>query len=176
MKIFLLSTLVLLLSPLAQAACPDYLDNTMRKLHSKEEVNFCEAYADQPMLIVNTASHCGYTRQFSGLEAVHQRYRDQGLVVVGFASDSFNQEANDEAKAADICYENFGVSFTMIAPTSVRGDDANPVFKQLGSATEPPRWNFNKYLVNRDGEVVAQFGSGTTPESDELTRAIEELL
>jgi glutathione peroxidase len=176
MKTVLLTTLALLLSPLAQAACPDYLDTTMRKLHSKEEVNFCEAYAGHPMLIVNTASHCGYTKQFKGLESVHQRYGEQGLVVVGFASDSFKQEANDEAKAADICYKNYGVSFTMIAPTPVRGDDANPVFQQLGSATEPPSWNFNKYLVNSDGEVVAHFGSRTTPDSEELANAIEELL
>ena len=85
----------------ALAACPDFLDHSMRKLHSKEEVNFCEVQAGRPMLIINTASHCGYTPQFKGLEALHREYADRGLVVVGFASDDFRQEAKDEAKAAE---------------------------------------------------------------------------
>ena len=176
MRTILLAAATLALSPLAQAACPDYLDTTMRKLHSKQEVNFCEDFQGKPMLIVNTASHCGFTKQFKGLEAVHQRYQEQGLVVVGFASDSFKQEADDEAKAADICYKNYGVSFTMIAPSPVKGDDVNPVFRRLGADTEPPSWNFNKYLVDADGKVVSHFGSSTRPDSDTLTSAIESVL
>ena len=164
------------LSPLAMADCPAYLDQTLRKLHSQESVNLCQSFAGKPLLIVNTASHCGFTPQFKGLEALHQEYRDEGLVVLGFSSDDFNQEANDEASAAKVCFVNNGVSFTMIAPTHVRGDKANPVFAQLGAVTSAPTWNFNKYLVDKEGNVVEHFGSRVTPESEELRSAIEKIL
>lgn len=163
-------------SPLALANCPDYLDHSMRKLHSQDQVNLCEVQAGKPMLIINTASHCGYTKQFKSLEALYQTYREQGFNVVGFASDDFNQEAKDEAKAAEVCYVNYGVTFTMIAPSHVKGDDANPVFRELAIQTEAPSWNFNKYLVDSDGNVVQHFGSNTAPDSDELQTAIESVL
>ena len=173
-----LTTLVIAtLAPgLAAAACPDYLDHDMRKLHSKEQVNFCELQQGRPMLIINTASHCGYTKQFKGLEALHQQYRDQGLVVVGFASNDFKQEAKDEAKAAEVCYVNYGVTFTMIAPSHVKGDEANPVFQELAKQTDSPSWNFNKYLVDASGKVVEHFGSNTRPDSKDLTQAVESIL
>ena len=158
------------------AACPEYLDQTMRRLHSQEDVNLCEVTAGRPTLIVNTASHCGYTPQFKGLEALHQEYAARGLVVVGFASDSFRQEADSEAEAADVCYVNYGVSFTMLAPTPVRGSEANPVFQPLGAAAGEPKWNFNKYLVTGDGTVVEHFDSGTRPDSAALRQAIEKVL
>tara|TARA_R110002072_G_scaffold68728_1_gene166987 strand:+ start:258 stop:785 length:528 start_codon:yes stop_codon:yes gene_type:complete len=171
-----LSILLLLGSLAAQAACPDYLDHSMRQLHSKAEVNFCSAFEGKPMLVINTASHCGYTSQFKGLEAVYQQYKDQGLVVVGFASDDFKQEADDEAKAADICFVNFGVTFTMLAPSHVRGENANPVFQELARQTRAPSWNFNKYLIDAQGRVVEHFGSNTKPESESLQAAIEKIL
>lgn len=158
------------------AACPAYLDHDMRKLHSKEQVNFCALQDGKPMLIINTASHCGYTSQFKGLEALHKQYRDRGLVVVGFASNDFRQEAKDEEKAAEVCYVNYGVTFTMIAPSGVRGDDANPVFAELANQKGKPSWNFNKYLVDSDGAVVARFGSNTSPDDEALTAAIEQVL
>ncbi len=170
------AVLALTLSGGVTAACPDYLDHEMRRLHSKEDVNLCEVTAGKPMLIVNTASHCGYTPQFKGLEALHQAYKDRGLVVVGFASDSFKQEADSEAEAADVCFVNYGVSFTMLAPTPVRGDEANPVFEALGAAAGEPKWNFNKYVVNADGTVVEHFDSGVRPDSETLTAAIEKVL
>lgn len=157
-------------------SCPDYLGHSMRRLHSQEDVNLCEVTAGKPVLIVNTASHCGYTPQFKGLEALHREYSERGLVVVGFASDSFRQEADSEAEAADVCYVNYGVSFTMLAPTPVRGEDANPVFRALGSAAGEPKWNFNKYLVAGDGTVIEHFDSSTRPDSAELRRAIEKVL
>jgi len=160
----------------ASASCPAWLNHTFRKLHSSQSVNLCEAYAGRPMLIVNTASHCGFTPQFKGLEAVHAKYRDQGLVVVGFASDDFNQEAKDEAEAADTCFLNFGVTFTMLAPSSVKGAAANPVFRELARQTKAPGWNFNKYLVSADGVVRQHFGSSVTPESAPFTRAVAGLL
>ena len=160
----------------AVAACPDYLDHSMRKLHSKEDVNFCQAFGNKPMLIVNTASHCGYTPQFKGLEALYNKYREKGLVVVGFASDDFRQEARDEASAAEVCYVNYGVTFTMIAPSHVKGAEANPVFQALNSQSQPPGWNFNKYLVDSSGKVVQHFGSNTKPDSKVLEEAIESVL
>ena len=175
-----MKSLIVLLAMLASAAswssCPEYLDTTMRKLHSSEELNFCESFADRPMLIVNTASHCGFTPQFNGLEALHKKYGDKGLVVVGFASNDFRQEAKDEAEAAHVCYKNYGVSFTMLAPSHVKGEQANAVFKALAEQSKAPGWNFNKYLVDREGRVVQHYGSGTTPESKELQAAIEQLL
>lgn len=167
---------VMLATAPAFAACPDYLNHSMRKLHSKEDVNFCQAFGNKPMLIVNTASHCGYTPQFSGLEALYNKYRDKGLVVVGFASDDFRQEAQDEAAAAQVCYVNYGVTFTMIAPSHVTGADANPVFQALNRQSQAPGWNFNKYLVNASGEVVRHFDSNTRPDSKVLEAAIESVL
>jgi glutathione peroxidase len=166
----------MLMAAAASASCPAYLDHDMRKLHSKDVVNLCEVSAGKPLLVVNTASHCGYTPQFKGLEKLYNKYREQGLEVVGFASDDFRQEAKDEEKAAEVCYVNYGVTFTMLAPTHVRGDDANPVFLELAAQTQAPSWNFNKYLVDRAGKVVMHFGSNTAPESPELEQAIERVL
>lgn len=176
MKAITLILTTLLLSAPVTAACPDFLDHSMRKLHSKQEVNLCALQDGRPMLLVNTASHCGYTRQFEGLEALHKKYGEEGLVVVGFASDDFRQEAKDEAQAAQICYVNYGVTFTMLAPTPVRGDAANPVFRALAEQSQAPNWNFNKYLLDGAGKVVRHFGSSTEPDSAALTGAIESLL
>jgi glutathione peroxidase len=156
--------------------CPVLFKGEFRKLHSQQQVDLCELTATRVVLVVNTASHCGFTSQFKGLEALHQRYKDEGLVVVGFASDDFKQEANDEAEAAEICFLNFGVSFTMLAPTHVRGAEANSVFVALAQQTKAPSWNFNKYLVDQNGKVLAHFGSMTKPDSPDLSKAIEAAL
>ena len=166
-----------LLSSVARAAdCPAWLDHDFQKLHSAETVNLCKLSDGKPLLIVNTASHCGFTPQFNGLEALHEKYRDQGLVVVGFPSNDFFQESKDQAETAAICYINYGVKFTMLAPSAVRGRDANPVFRELGKQTDAPSWNFNKYLVTPAGKVVAHYESDVTPESRTMNRAIESLL
>jgi glutathione peroxidase len=159
----------------AQAACPAFLNHEFKKLHSVDSVNLCSAYAGKPLLIVNTASHCGFTPQFKGLEALHRKYKDKGLVVVGFPSDDFNQEAKDQAETADVCYVNYGVTFTMVAPSPVKGPQANPVFQELNRRAGEPTWNFNKYLVSADGTVVQHFDSEVTPDSAELNQAIEKL-
>jgi len=132
--------------------------------------------AGKPMLLVNTASHCGFTPQFKGLEAAYEKYKDRGLVVVGFSSDDFNQEAKDEDEAATVCFINYGVTFTMLAPQHVKGPDANTVFKELAKQTQEPKWNFNKYLVAADGKVVQYFDSRVAPESDQFNAAVEKLL
>ncbi len=156
--------------------CPAFLNQDFRKLHSAQSVNLCKSFAGRPMLIVNTASHCGFTPQFKGLEAVHAKYKDKGLVVVGFASDDFNQEAKDEAEAADTCFLNYGVTFTMLAPQHVKGTEANPVFRELARQTAAPNWNFNKYLVKGDGTVVQHFDSKVTPDSQTFDQAVAALV
>ncbi len=158
------------------ASCPDFLNHSMRKLASTESIQFCEAYEGKALLIVNTASYCGYTSQFEGLEKVHQSYADNGLVVLGFSSDDFFQEDNDEGDAAEVCFEKYDVTFPVIATSAVRGSNANPVFRGLGEAAGYPRWNFNKYLVSPAGEVVEHFSSGVKPDSEEMRAAIEAAL
>lgn len=167
----------LLAVPAATAAeCPEFLDGEFKRLHSSRTVNLCAEHAGKPLLVVNTASHCGYTRQFAGLEALHRQYGPRGLAVIGFPSDDFNQEARDEQKTAEVCYVNYGVTFTMLAPSSVKGPRANPVFRALAASTQEPGWNFAKYLVSADGRRVQHFRSSVEPDSPELTRAIEQLL
>ncbi|RPI15762.1 MAG: glutathione peroxidase [Lysobacterales bacterium] len=158
------------------ADCPAFLDHEFQRLHSSERVNLCASYAGKPMLIVNTASHCGFTPQFKGLEALHRKYGERGLVVVGFPSNDFDQEAASQAETAEVCYRNFGVTFTMVAPSPVKGPDANPVFKELARQSREPGWNFSKYLVRPDGTVAGAFGSRVAPDSPELGEAIEQLL
>ena len=160
----------------SSVACPEFLNTEMRKLASTEVINFCETYPNKPLLIVNTASNCGYTHQLAGLEQVHQRYQSDGLVVIGFSSDDFFQEDNDEGDAAEVCFEKYDVTFPVIATSAVRGSDANPVFRGLGEAAGYPRWNFNKYLVSPAGEVVEHFSSGVKPDSEEMRAAIEAAL
>lgn len=173
----LIAVIFMLTSASVMAAeCPAYLDQDLRKLHSSDSVNLCDVAAGKPMLVVNTASRCGYTGQFEGLESLHKEYSDKGLVVVGFASDDFRQEAATEEEAANVCFKNFGVTFTMIAPTAVTGSDANPVFRAINSQSTPPRWNFHKYVVNARGEVVETFPSRVTPDSSELRDAIDRVM
>jgi glutathione peroxidase len=160
----------------AAPSCPAFLNKDFRKLHSSDDVNLCKLVAGKPMLLVNTASHCGFTPQFKGLEAAWEKYKDRGLVVVGFSSDDFNQEAKDEEEAATVCFINYGVTFTMLAPQHVKGPEANPVFKELARQTQEPKWNFNKYLVTADGKVAQYFDSRVAPESDQFNEAVEKLL
>lgn len=186
-KIILLALMALLLPALAQAQstaeqpikkqnnCQDFTNVTLRKLRSKEFVNLCQ-FENQPLLIVNTASNCGFTPQFAGLEAVYNKYKDQGLVLLGFPSDDFFQEENNEQDTAKVCFVNYGVTFTMFATSAVRGSDANPIFKHLNSQTSSPNWNFYKYLVSADRKTITRFNSKVAPESEKLTAAIEATL
>jgi glutathione peroxidase len=158
------------------AQCPEYLKVKARKLHSEKVIDLCELTQGKAVLIVNTASNCGFTPQFKALESLHQKYQAQGLVVIGFPSDDFFQEEKDEAKTADVCFLNYGVNFTMLATSAVRGRDVNSVFKHLEDKSTSPKWNFYKYLVSADGETVQQFNSKVKPDSIELTQAIDALL
>jgi glutathione peroxidase len=167
---------LLLNTSLSLADCPDFLQHEFNKLHSAETVNLCMASNAKAILFVNTASHCGYTGQFKDLEALHQKFSSQGLVIIGFPSNDFRQEASNEEKVAKVCYVNYGVTFNMTAPISVRGDKAHPLFQTLAEASSQPRWNFNKYLYDPKSQTVTHYGAATNPQSHQLTGAIESLL
>jgi glutathione peroxidase len=156
-------------------ACHDFTNVDIRKLRSEETLNLCQ-FKNKPLLIVNTASNCGFTPQFEALEAVYKHYKDQGLVVLGFPSDDFFQEENDEKDTAKVCFINYGVTFPMLATSAVSGNNANPIFKHLNKKTRPPNWNFYKYLVSADRKTVLRFNSRVSPDSDEMIAAIERTL
>ncbi|NDY94915.1 glutathione peroxidase [Wenzhouxiangella limi] len=168
--------LLLIATDAAAAACDNLLDFSHRRLASSQEENLCEAYAGKVLLVVNTASRCGFTGQFSDLEGLYQKYRDDGLVVLGFPSDDFNQELDAEEDTADVCYVNYGVTFPMFATTGVLGEDANALFAALAEAEQAPRWNFTKYLIGRDGGVIESFGSRVEPLDSELEQAVVSAL
>ncbi len=156
--------------------CPAFLNHTVRKLNSKQSVDICQQFAGKTFLIVNTASNCGYTPQFKQLEALHQEYKEQGLVILGFPSDNFFQEEDQEKDTAKVCFVNYGVTFPMFNTIEVRGSDAHPIFAHLGEQTASPYWNFYKYLVSSDGKTIQRFSSKVEPQSDELIKAIQAQL
>ena len=161
MKLRSLVALLALAMPVAPALaseCPAVLQHELPKLRSKDSVDLCQTFQGKALVVVNTASHCGFTPQFKGLEALYQRYKDDGLEVLGVPSDDFFQESDDEAETAEVCYVNYGVTFTMTQTQAVRGRDATPLFRELAEqAGQAPRWNFYKYVVDRQGRVVAHF-------------------
>ncbi len=166
-------------APSAAAACPPLLNKSFPRLQDEAPQSLCQ-YAGKVVLVVNTASFCGFTKQYQGLEALNRRYGARGLVVLGFPSNDFGeQEPGSSKQIAEFCENTFNVKFPMFAKSVVKPSlpGANPLFAELAQATDsPPRWNFHKYLVGRDGKPAAAFGSMTTPESDTLVKAIEKLL
>lgn len=149
----------------------------MRRLMGGSE-NICQTYAGKVVLAVNVASRCGFTPQYEALEQVWQRYRERGLVVIGFPSDDFGgQELGEDREIAEFCKLNYGVSFPMFGKSGVKGEQANPLYQNLIARTgRAPGWNFNKYLIGRDGMAMAHFSSGVKPDSRELISAIEAAL
>lgn len=159
------------------AACPPLLAHRFPRLQDEAPQDLCQ-YAGKVLLVVNTASYCGFTRQYEGLEALHAKYAARGLVVMGFPSNDFGQqEPGDARQIAELCFNTYGVKFPMFDKTAVKGKDANPLYRQLQQATGvAPRWNFHKYLVGRDGKVIDQYNSLIEPTGRTLTRAVEAAL
>jgi glutathione peroxidase len=160
----------------ASASCPAVLKHTFNRLQDEAPQDLCQ-YAGKVVLVVNTASYCGYTPQYEGLEALYAKYAARGLVVLGFPSNDFKQESADAKKIADLCYNTYGVKFPMFASSSVTGASANPLYTDLIKATgNQPKWNFNKYLIDRNGKVLDYFPSKVTPEDPALVSKIEQAL
>jgi len=158
------------------ATCPALLNVSLPRLQDDQPQNLCQ-YAGKVVLVVNTASACGYTPQYEGLQKLHERYAARGLVIMGFPSDDFRQEPKNNQAIAEFCFDVYGVRFPMFAKSAVKGPAANPVFAALGRETgEVPKWNFHKYLVDRQGRAVAAFPAAVDPLDRRLTGRIEQLL
>ena len=176
-KLLLLAGLMAFCAPSMANECPDLLKFMKRKLNSQETVNMCQAYKGKTVLFVNTASYCGFTPQFKGLEALYSNYKDQGLVVLGFPSHDFNQEDEDEGKTAELCELTYGVEFPMFEAIPVRGSDADPLYRMLAKKSgTTPKWNFYKYLMDKNGNIVDVYASMTKPTDEDFIKAIEGTL
>jgi glutathione peroxidase len=161
----------------AAAACPPALDFSVRTLNEQQAVSLCEAYRGKVVLIVNTASKCAFTPQYAGLESLYARYRQQGLVVLGFPSNDFaHQEPGGEAQIQRFCRLTYGVQFPMFAKTRVRPPNADPLYAYLGETAGYPQWNFHKYLLGRDGRLVASYPAQVAPDDPQVIARIESLL
>lgn len=175
-----LTTAVLPAARAASPACPALLARQFPRLQDEKPQDLCQ-YAGRVLVVVNTASFCGFTPQYKSLEALHARYRDRGLVVLGFPSNDFGQQEPGSGKEiAEFCENTFGVQFPMFAKSRVAasaGAAANPLFADLARRTgQWPRWNFHKYVVARDGLTVASFASAVDPLDRMVTEQVERLL
>ena len=162
---------------LAAPACSPLLSHTFLRLQDEAPQNLCQ-YQGKVILVVNTASFCGFTSQYEGLEKIYAKYKDRGFVVLGFPSNDFGQqEPGSNKEIADFCKNTYDVKFPMFAKSSVSGSSANPLFKMLIAKTgTTPKWNFYKYLIDRNGNVVDSYNSMTKPTSESIVNAIEKLL
>jgi glutathione peroxidase len=154
-------------------ACPALLDRSMKTLDERTQ-SLCE-YAGKVLLVVNTASKCGYTPQYDGLEALYRKYREKGLVVLGFPMNDFGgQEPGSNKEISTFCVNEYAIDFPMFAKTELKG---NPLYAELARAAgAAPRWNFHKYLVDRRGLRVQSFGSAVEPDDAKLVNALQRLL
>ena len=160
----------------AAPSCPPVLQHTHLRLQDEKPQDLCQ-YAGQVVVVVNTASYCGFTPQYKGLEALYSRYKTKGLVVIGFPSNDFSQEPDNNQKIADFCENTYGVKFPMMAKTPVRGPQAAPLFQQLAQKTDTtPKWNFYKYIISRDGREIKAFNSMTGPTDRAFVAEVERML
>jgi glutathione peroxidase len=159
------------------ASCPSLLNQKFNRLQDEAPQNLCK-FAGQVLLVVNTASYCGFTKQYEGLEELFAKYNSKGLAVLGFPSNDFgNQEPGGSKEIADLCFNTYGVRFPMFAKTSVAGRNANPLHAELARITgSAPKWNFHKYLIDRSGKVIANYPSKVTPNDSRLVADIEKAL
>jgi glutathione peroxidase len=159
------------------SACPAILQHQFNRLQDETPQNLCQ-YAGKVVLVVNTASYCGYTGQYEGLEALYAKYQARGLVVLGFPSNDFGkQEPGSSKDIADFCFNTYGVKFPMFSKSVVSGANRSALYASLAKATEKsPKWNFHKYLIDRSGKEITSYPSDTTPGSPTLVAAIEKHL
>jgi glutathione peroxidase len=166
-------------APCAAAPCTVLLDRTVPRLQDEKPQNLCQ-YAGNVVVVVNTASFCGFTPQYKSLESLYERYRSRGLVVLGFPSNDFSQEPGSNKDVAEFCENTFGVKFPMFSKSRVSaqaGAELNPLFAELARVSGArPRWNFHKYLIARDGRAVLSRGSDVDPQSRDFVQDIEKLL
>lgn len=168
-------------SAVAAERCPPLLDHRFPPLQAKQpqeqSTSLCQ-WQGKVLLVVNTASYCGFTSQYDGLERLYARLKDRGLVVVGFPSNDFGeQEPGSNEAIAEFCRLTYGVKFPMFAKATVIGNNASPFYAQLAQATgKPPQWNFHKYLIDRSGQHVISFDSHVQPDDPALLARIEQWL
>jgi glutathione peroxidase len=157
--------------------CPALLDKTFARLQDEKPQSLCQ-YAGRVILVVNTASYCGFTKQYKGLEALYAKYKERGFVVLGFPSNDFGgQEPGSSKEIAEFCQNTFGVKFPMFAKSHVKGDQVNPLHAELAQRNNStPKWNFHKYLIARDGQTVTARTSLTSPDDRDYVEEIEKLL
>ena len=173
----ILATLGALWANANAAECPPFLKFSSPPLLGGAPIDFCHAYAGKVILAVNTASQCGYTPQFKGLESLYQEFKNQGFVVLGFPSNDFKQEHDDPAQTAKVSLKDYGVTFPMFDKSHVSGDQANAFFAELAKQSgNAPQWNFQKFLIDRKGKLIKVFPSNVEPEDMLLRVAIEEAL
>ena len=172
------ATALLALATAAVAGQTGLLDRSYRPLAGKTPVDLEKTYGGDVVLVVNTASKCGFTPQFEALEALHKKYADRGFAVLGFPSGDFKaQEYDDEKQIKEFCTLTYGVKFPMFEKVHVVGADATPLYQDLAKLSgQAPKWNFNKYLIGRDGKLIASWGSKTTPDDAQIVAAIEKAL
>lgn len=173
-----LGVLVVMTASATSGCNGSLLDQDFRTLASDETVNLCEAYAGKLVLVVNTASRCGNTPQYEGLESLYTEYGDDGLVVLGFPSNDFSgQEPGTEEEIQEFCRLTYSIRFPMFEKTSVKEKNAHPFFQQLAAVSGTyPTWNFHKFLIGRDGKLIREFSPRTQPYNDELLGSIKDAL
>ena len=142
------------------------------------EINL-ENFKNSVILLVNTASYCGFTNQYDGLQKIYQKYKDKGLIVMGVPSNSFNQEKNEESEIKQFCEVNFDITFPMTSIYDVRGENAHPIYKWAKDnygKSAVPKWNFHKIIINKEGKIEETFGSLTKPTSNKILNILDKLL
>lgn len=175
MPVFLTGLLSVIPLTAGASDCPALLNHKFKTLQG-QTLDLCQ-YRNQPILVVNTASKCGYTPQFEKLEGMYRKYKSQGLLVVGFPSNDFKQELDSEKEIGSFCKLTYGVEFPMVSKGSVRGPDANPFYKGLIKASgESPQWNFHKYVITPGGKSVHSFLTPTEPDDPAIIQLIQPFL
>ncbi len=158
-------------------SCPTLLNYSARLINRGESLNFCDRYRNQVVLVVNTASQCGYTAQLRGLESLYQAYRSQGLVVLGFPSNDFRQEHENPTETERVARKEYGVTFPLFEKSGVSGEGASPFFQALAQESGVmPKWNFQKYLIGRNGKIIQVYPSNVEPDDPLFLIAIESAL